>query len=37
MKRIIAIILSLLFTVSVFAWERQAVWPKGKMPDAQSH
>ena len=23
--------------LNAFAWERETVWPKGKMPDAQSH
>ncbi len=24
-------------SLSVFAWERETIWPKGKMPDAQPH
>ena len=35
MKRLITTISVLLLTLSSFAWEREAVWPKGKMPDAQ--
>ena len=27
----------LLCSLSTFAWEREAIWPKGKMPDAQPH
>lgn len=30
-------ILCLLYSFSLMAWERELVWPKGKMPDAQSH
>lgn len=29
--------LSLLCSLNIFAWEREAIWPKGKMPDAQPH
>ena len=24
-------------TLNIFAWERETIWPKGKMPDAQPH
>lgn len=30
-------ILLFLCSLSTFAWEREAIWPKGKMPDAQPH
>ena len=36
MKRIL-LLLSLFLTLSAFAWEREALWPKGKMPDAQEN
>ncbi len=29
--------LLLLCVLNGFAWERQSIWPKGKMPDAQPH
>ena len=29
--------LLLFYAVSILAWERQSIWPKGKMPDAQPH
>lgn len=32
-----AVLLSLIFYSGIYAWERQAVWPKGKMPDFQEH
>ena len=29
--------LCLLSSLGTYAWERETIWPKGKMPDAQSH
>ena len=34
MKRFIAI-LALLVSIASYGWERENIWPKGKMPDAQ--
>ena len=31
------LLLALSCSLMGFAWERQSVWPKGKMPDAQEH
>ena len=31
------LLLSLFLSLSLSAWERESVWPKGKMPDSQSH
>ena len=36
-QRRIFLVASLLFTLGLFASEREMIWPKGKMPDAQSH
>jgi Esterase/lipase len=36
MKRILTI-LCLFVTLNAFAWERQTIWPSGKMPDSQEH
>ena len=36
MKKILSVLL-LLVSLQLGAWERQSVWPKGKMPDAQGH
>ena len=36
MKRILTVTL-LLVSLGLSAWEREAVWPKGKMPDSQNH
>ena len=36
MKRIL-LLLSIILPLSAFAGERQAIWPKGRMPDAQAH
>lgn len=36
MKRIIGL-LFLLLSLSLSAYERESIWPKGKMPDAQKH
>ena len=36
MKRIFLLI-SLFLTLNLFGWERETVWPKGKMPDSQEH
>ena len=32
-----AVLLSVVFYSGINAWERQPVWPKGKMPDKQAH
>ena len=31
------LLLSVCFVQTAYAWEREMVWPKGKMPDAQPH
>ena len=31
------LLLTLFVSLSLSAWERETIWPKGKMPDAQSH
>lgn len=31
------LLLSVCCSLGLSAWEREAVWPKGKMPDAQDH
>ena len=36
MKKILTVTL-LLVSLGLSAWEREAVWPKGKMPDSQNH
>ena len=36
MKRAI-LILSVFVSLTLSAWERESIWPKGKMPDAQDH
>ena len=36
MKRVLLIVAALLFAFGGFAWERETVWPKGKMPHSQS-
>ena len=36
-KDLLFLLLSVLFVLSASAFERETVWPKGKMPDAQSH
>ena len=36
MKRVI-LLLSLFLSLTLSAWERESIWPKGKMPDSQSH
>ena len=36
MKRIF-LLFSLFLTLNLFGWERETVWPKGKMPDSQEH
>lgn len=30
-------VIALLLSISAFAWERESIWPKGKMPDFQAH
>ena len=37
MKRTLTILLGLLVSFNILAWERESIWPKGKMPDAQDH
>ena len=37
MKRILLFVVALLCVGSGYAWEREAVWPKGKMPHRQDH
>ena len=37
MKKISLILISVFFVLNASAWEREAVWPKNKMPDAQKH
>jgi len=36
MKKTLSII-AIFISISSFAWKREAVWPAGKMPDAQDH
>ena len=36
MKKLITL-LAVFVSLTGFAWEREAVWPKGKMPDPQDH
>lgn len=35
-KKLISLLI-LLISLNAFGWERETVWPKGKMPDAQEH
>lgn len=37
MKKTLVIFLSAIVSVNALGWERETIWPKGKMPDAQSH
>lgn len=37
MKKNILLTLCLVISLGINAWERETIWPKGKMPDAQSH
>lgn len=37
MKRILLFVVALLCVWSGYAWERETVWPKGKMPHRQDH
>lgn len=37
MKRILLFVVALLCVGSSYAWERETVWPKGKMPHRQDH
>lgn len=37
MKKITALLLSLVAVVNASAWEREAIWPKNAMPDPQPH
>lgn len=36
-KKLLLFSACILFTLSVCAYERETIWPKGKMPDAQPH
>ena len=36
-KRMLLLVAALLCAWSSYAWERQTVWPKGKMPHRQEH
>ena len=36
-KRVLLLSVVMMWCFCAMAWERQLVWPKGKMPDAQSH
>lgn len=36
MKKILSI-LAIFLSLGAFAWEREAIWPAGRMPDAQEH
>ncbi len=36
MKKVF-LLLTLFASLTLSAWERETIWPKGKMPDAQSH
>ena len=36
MKRVLLIVAALLFAFGGYAWERETVWPMGKMPHSQS-
>lgn len=35
--KILFLLLGLLLSLNAFAFERETIWPKGKMPDAQGH
>ena len=37
MKKIVSLVSLIVLTITLAAGERQAIWPKGKMPNAQSH
>ena len=37
MRKALYALAAVLLTFNALAWEREAVWPKGKMPDAQDH
>ncbi len=37
MKKRLLILLSVFYAFSLYAWERETIWPKGKMPDTQAH
>ena len=37
MKKAIIFLLTVLFSVTGYSFEREPVWPKGKMPDQQAH
>ena len=36
-KSRILLVIYLFASLNLFAWERESIWPKGKMPDAQGH
>jgi len=35
--RQLVLLLCVCCSLNIFAWERETIWPKGKMPDAQPH
>jgi len=35
--RLLVVLISVSFSFNTFAFERETIWPKGKMPDAQAH
>lgn len=37
MKKLILLFIAMLCSWSIYAWERETVWPKGKMPHRQDH
>ena len=37
MKNIISLVCSILISINLAASDRELIWPKGKMPDSQSH
>lgn len=36
-RRLTATLFAFLLSLSLMAWERETIWPKGKMPDSQDH
>ena len=37
MKKLILLFVAMLRSWSIYAWERETIWPKGKMPHRQDH
>ena len=37
MKKLILLFIAMLCSWSIYAWERETIWPKGKMPHRQDH